>query len=249
MWIAWFIVGFLLLVTKRYAKKFAELVHILHALLGYFVLIVTIVFSMKVTKWDPTANPHTFLGTVSLFLTMLGSLSGIVTAIIGRAYTGDKDWAKKELMQKTGKVHRIAGYIMLFVCNVTVASGLFNYYHDINPSDGGELLARLCILAFIVLVAGAETIYRVRNRYSLGHIKTPEPSETGKVQEYTIERLDKEVSEGRDLVIFDNLVIDIDGYAKIHPGGKFNINHNLGRDISKFFFGGYQLVNVKGIQP
>lgn len=33
-----------------------------------------------------------------------------------------------------------------------------------------------------------------------------------------------------------------------HPGGKFLIEHNIGRDISKFFYGGYALDNndVKG---
>jgi len=39
--------------------------------------------------------------------------------------------------------------------------------------------------------------------------------------------------------------LDLKGYERNHPGGKFNLIHNLGRDISKFFFGGYNLVNVK----
>jgi cytochrome b involved in lipid metabolism len=26
-----------------------------------------------------------------------------------------------------------------------------------------------------------------------------------------------------------------------HPGGKFVIEHNIGRDVSKFFYGGYSL--------
>ena len=52
------------------------------------------------------------------------------------------------------------------------------------------------------------------------------------------------MTRGRHLVIYDNLVLDLNGYHKIHPGGKFNLMHNLGRDITKFFNGGYQLVNV-----
>jgi len=58
---------------------------------------------------------------------------------------------------------------------------------------------------------------------------------------------DKDILEklqlGRSLVLFDNLVLDVNGYERMHPGGKFNITHNYGRDISKFFFGGYTLVN------
>ena len=40
-------------------------------------------------------------------------------------------------------------------------------------------------------------------------------------------------------MIFDNLVLDLNGYENIHPGGRFNLQHNIGRDISKFFYGGY----------
>ena len=39
-------------------------------------------------------------------------------------------------------------------------------------------------------------------------------------------------------------------YADEHPGGKFLITHNTGRDISKFFFGGYSLEdNLSGPKP
>ena len=48
------------------------------------------------------------------------------------------------------------------------------------------------------------------------------------------------------MVIFDNLVLDLNGYERLHPGGKFNLLHNLGKDISKFFYGGYNLVNEPG---
>ena len=34
-----------------------------------------------------------------------------------------------------------------------------------------------------------------------------------------------------------------------HPGGKFVINQNIGRDISKFFHGGYSLENTNGSRP
>lgn len=37
------------------------------------------------------------------------------------------------------------------------------------------------------------------------------------------------------------MVLDLDGYFCFHPGGKFVLSHNVGRDISKFFYGGYNL--------
>lgn len=44
-------------------------------------------------------------------------------------------------------------------------------------------------------------------------------------------------------------MLDLQGYERNHPGGKFNLTHNYGRDVSKFFFGGYNLVNVPGNIP
>lgn len=39
------------------------------------------------------------------------------------------------------------------------------------------------------------------------------------------------------------MVLDFNEYDHMHPGGKFVFNKNLARDISKFFYGSYKLVN------
>ena len=51
------------------------------------------------------------------------------------------------------------------------------------------------------------------------------------------------------MLIFDNLVLNLAGYEKLHPGGKFVLKQNLGRDISKFFNGGYTLVQSAEVRP
>ena len=40
-------------------------------------------------------------------------------------------------------------------------------------------------------------------------------------------------------MIFDDLIIDVSYIASAHPGGEEVITTNIGRDISKFFYGGY----------
>ena len=51
-------------------------------------------------------------------------------------------------------------------------------------------------------------------------------------------------------MIIDNLVIDVGEFINEHPGGRFVIQHNIGTDISKFFFGGYCLEgNLEGVSP
>jgi cytochrome b involved in lipid metabolism len=44
---------------------------------------------------------------------------------------------------------------------------------------------------------------------------------------------------GDKLVILDDLIIDVSKYTQTHPGGEEVITSNIGRDISKFFYGGY----------
>ena len=59
----------------------------------------------------------------------------------------------------------------------------------------------------------------------------------------TLDEFNKIVSNdnSRKLVILDDLVLDVTDFAKSHPGGRFLIEKNFGRDISKFFYGGYSL--------
>ena len=45
------------------------------------------------------------------------------------------------------------------------------------------------------------------------------------------------------------MVIDITKFIPHHPGGKFVLLQNIGRDISKFFYGGYSLENNLGPKP
>lgn len=47
----------------------------------------------------------------------------------------------------------------------------------------------------------------------------------------------------------DDLVLDITAFKANHPGGRFVLTHNIGRDISKFFYGGYSLEGNLGRKP
>jgi len=55
------------------------------------------------------------------------------------------------------------------------------------------------------------------------------------------EEFEERISMGEMLVILDDMVLDISNFHAFHPGGKFVLTHNKGRDISKFFYGGYSL--------
>jgi cytochrome b involved in lipid metabolism len=55
------------------------------------------------------------------------------------------------------------------------------------------------------------------------------------------QEFEKRVEEGEMLVILDDMVLDVSKFHVLHPGGTFVLTHNNGRDISKFFYGGYSL--------
>ena len=50
--------------------------------------------------------------------------------------------------------------------------------------------------------------------------------------------------QGQELCVLDDLILDVSSFQNYHPGGRFVVNHNVGRDISKYFHGGYSLENL-----
>ena len=54
----------------------------------------------------------------------------------------------------------------------------------------------------------------------------------------------KRVEGGEKLIVLDDVVLDVSAYMKHHPGGQFVLEHLVGKDVSKFFYGGYSLDSV-----
>jgi len=50
-------------------------------------------------------------------------------------------------------------------------------------------------------------------------------------------------------MLLDDLVLNVGEFMNQHPGGRFVIRHNIGRDISKYFYGGYCLEDNMGKRP
>lgn len=56
-----------------------------------------------------------------------------------------------------------------------------------------------------------------------------------------VEEFERRLAAGEKLLILDDLILDVSEFYKVHPGGKFVIEHTVGTDIAKFFYGGYSL--------
>jgi len=63
------------------------------------------------------------------------------------------------------------------------------------------------------------------------------------------EQFDIAIQNNIPLILLDNLVLNVGGFIDQHPGGRFVIQHNLGHDISKYFYGGYCLEDNTGPIP
>ena len=55
------------------------------------------------------------------------------------------------------------------------------------------------------------------------------------------DEFEQRIVAGEKLVILEDMVLDISTFAYCHPGGAFLLEHNIGNDISKFFYGAYAL--------
>jgi cytochrome b involved in lipid metabolism len=65
----------------------------------------------------------------------------------------------------------------------------------------------------------------------------------------TREEFDQRIDEGEELVVLDDMILDVSEFKSEHPGGRFLIEHNVGRDVSKYFYGGYTLEQGTGLIP
>ena len=246
MWTVWMPVGFLLLATKRYFKKQWSCMHFTHSLLGYFCMLTTTIWTFKMLDyfdWKVNDDIHSIAGIFASCLTLVVGLSGSLTAGMMQ-FKDAKPWKARESVTSVGKFHRYAGYFMLFIGNATAMSGIQHYFADIVMDQQASYLGLISLCTFCLLVIVCEIFYyRVQSKSDMV-VETPveQGAANKNFMVYTSEQIDKGVAAGIPLLLFDNLVLNAAGFEKIHPGGKFAIQQNYGRDISKFFNGGYSLV-------
>jgi len=63
------------------------------------------------------------------------------------------------------------------------------------------------------------------------------------------EQFELAIKNNIPLLLLDNLVLNVGEFMNQHPGGRFVIRHNVGHDISKYFYGGYCLEDNLGPAP
>lgn len=142
------------------------------------------------------------------------------------------------------KFHKFYAYFMIFAVQMVVVSGIM--IRIVDGKDDQPLKVFLVCLnvgIFVITLSVGEYVHqkRLKSFYGL---------KTGKdfVMSMTRAELDKAVIAGNKYVVLDNLILDVSRFIYMHPGGQFLIQHNIGKDISKFFYGAYSLEgNLTGV--
>lgn len=99
---------------------------------------------------------------------------------------------------------------------------------------GGSLLGALNMGFFGLIWIGLEGWYQFKLRKRRVKIG-------GESLVITLNDFTHRLKKGERLAIFDEFVINLEDYIYSHPGGEKVLIRNIGRDISKFFYGGYAL--------
>lgn len=168
MWGAWFLAGYLLLFTKRYAKERWVLLHYLHALLGYATTAVTIIFAFKIMNFKGgfEMGPHSLSGMMVTILTMCECLLGVAAALTKKCNKGKEVWKAKETSMKVSKIHKVLGFLLLFFSNITIFTGTANYTKKFLDEKTLMLLGIINFTIFVGAVSLIEYCYRSANKTS-----------------------------------------------------------------------------------
>ena len=188
------------------------------------------------------------LGILALVLVLLTGGTGIATSLMMGYYNGDPDWAAKDKVYNIARAHRYISYVMLLWGNAVVTGGTWTYFKMIGSDPWGPLT--LFEITFFGLLWMFHELYlRRNNRLNFKILEGVElQSELFRKDmlknKMTPTQIEEAVADGDSLCICDNLVLRTDGYERVHPGGKFVITKNFGRDIAKFYYGNYGLTRM-----
>jgi len=181
-----------------------------------------------------------WLGNFDFFLMLAGTFLGIC-AEFWRQYVRPK-WGGTDKLLMMRHWHKWSCWAVLLMSEYGVGKGTrVDAYRFRNDIKEAWVLIVANYLVVIVIIGAMEIRHQLLMQQEDPFIKHE--------HNMTIEEFEQEIHNGRKLVLLDEVVLDVGDYVNYHPGGKFVIAHNVGQDISKFFYGGYALEGNLGPRP
>ncbi|CDW78413.1 cytochrome b5-like heme steroid binding domain containing protein [Stylonychia lemnae] len=236
LWAAWGILGLVQIAFNRYLKIFWKWNKYVHYVCGMLIVITTFVMgylALQKRKFKIEREYHHATGFGCFVGVGLLPIGGFVVAILLNTLRWNTGFVLK---MKLG--HKIFGYTLIALSQFAILTGGLKW-SSFNNDNNPYVIIHIC-LYFLVLIVCEGIYYKFQEREN----NFIEPKVTILRSEFK-----KRVAGGEQLVILDDLVLDISKFKLSHPGGKFLLDYNIGRDISKFFYGGYTLENGGGCSP
>ena len=178
------------------------------------------------------------MGFIASFFAFMLCCGGLVALTTRRCC--NMAW-KTDSVLKLGRIHRYFAYALIIFSQVVITTGIIWYFDRTKAIFKGILCAALNLGAFVIPILIGEILHRRKLQQFEAFNKLPTSMSQNEFNSL--------LKEGRKLVILDELVLDLSPFISRHPGGRFVLEHNVGRDISKFFHGGYSLDGNSGSNP
>ena len=136
---------------------------------------------------------------------------------------------------KMRQIHRWGSRVLLSLAVIETASGFYVFTASNPITQRFKFLVPLSFYTLIFIYAGGEFLFR------FVAAREDEFPDLARFEVFTVNDFEEMVREGQKLCILDNVIMDLSGYFHQHPGGQFLLEQTVGRDISKFFYGGFAL--------
>ena len=235
--VSWGLLALLQLSSSRYLKMYVGVSMWTHRISGFLIFLATITIAMltfKQDEWELKPGLHPALGLTVVCCMSALTIGGIVARMLLEKTTWNTVLAVRIKMG-----HKLFGYLVLLVSQVALLTGGLAY------ADRGNALAETLVIfeviLFSVLVITFEIFFQVYKKK-----EQPFREVQARIPRH---EFDERIRNGEKLVILDDMVLDVRRFRSEHPGGQFLIDFHVGRDVSKFFYGGYVLENQSGMTP
>ena len=234
MWSSWSLLGLVQIITNRYGKSCWKFHQLIHSMFGTITTCATIAAAalMINDKGFYIGNLHSAVGFFTFLAVILLGIGGMVAGA-GRAGVCNYEW-KTKLLLRLGLVHKAFGYLIILATQFCLFTGFWLYGTFTSNNTALRTYAGLNVGIFFGALIVFEILHQLFIRKTIA-LETPD--RVMKLAEF--EKLVWE--ENKKLVLIDDCVVDVEQFEARHPGGTFLIKHHIGRDISKYFHGGYSL--------
>ena len=142
-------------------------------------------------------------------------------------------------------MHKVLAYFSVLAAGGAIATGIYHFRTADRVTD--VKVEWIVVPAYCCILIGLEVLYWVmtclKHEKQLGEVEA-DLFKSSTTNTITYTEFKARVQKGEKLVILDEYVLDISEFMYAHPGGAFSLSHNVGRDISKFFHGGYSLEQI-----